>query len=446
MRCILLLASALLSLAPLSASAAEPAPLTLGEAARAALAVAPRLALARAEQEAALAEEAEARAALLPALSLAGGLTQFEKPVPVEPIHGFRPDLLPEFDHTVIQPSLRASYTLFDGGARAARIEGASAQAASLASRLAAEEQAVLRDTALAYLRVLSLAELLAADEKRLAGLDAELDRVGKLLAVGRAAAVDLARATAARAAAEADRATRAARLELAEKNLATLTGEPRERVRAGRLPKVAEVPPAMPDSAALLERALARSPLLAAAKDRLRAAEAALALARAAKRPAITAQASETGYSGSDLGWSAEWSAGVSLSLPLATGGATDARIRRAAALVARAEAEIATLEEGLRNTIDQAQAGLAEAAARGRSLEAAAASYAEVVRIEGLKLAHDSGTQTDFLAAEALLAGALAARVEARFAELGSHLELARAAGELDLDWLRRTLEGSP
>jgi outer membrane protein TolC len=47
-------------------------------------------------------------------------------------------------------------------------------------------------------------------------------------------------------------------------------------------------------------------------------------------------------------------------------------------------------------------------------------------------------SGTQTDFLNAEADLLTAQANLVEARHAEIAARVELARVAGELSLDWL--------
>jgi outer membrane protein TolC len=65
------------------------------------------------------------------------------------------------------------------------------------------------------------------------------------------------------------------------------------------------------------------------------------------------------------------------------------------------------------------------------------------EVSRIERLSLTVGSGTQSDYLAAEANLFRARASLVEAQNAEVVARVELARIAGELSLDWLARTVE---
>jgi outer membrane protein TolC len=70
--------------------------------------------------------------------------------------------------------------------------------------------------------------------------------------------------------------------------------------------------------------------------------------------------------------------------------------------------------------------------------SLEPAIARFRELARIERLLLDAGSGTQTDFLNAEADLLTAQANLVEARHAEIAARVELARVAGELNLDWL--------
>ncbi len=85
-------------------------------------------------------------------------------------------------------------------------------------------------------------------------------------------------------------------------------------------------------------------------------------------------------------------------------------------------------------------------ETAAGARSLRAATASYEEVARIEALTLQAGSGTQTDFLAAEADLMNARANLAEAERAEIAARLELARLTGELSTEWLARHLEARP
>jgi outer membrane protein TolC len=64
-------------------------------------------------------------------------------------------------------------------------------------------------------------------------------------------------------------------------------------------------------------------------------------------------------------------------------------------------------------------------------------------VARIEALAREVGSGTQTDYLNAEADLVSARARLAEAEHAEIAARLELARVTGVLSLEWLVRHLE---
>ena len=66
-------------------------------------------------------------------------------------------------------------------------------------------------------------------------------------------------------------------------------------------------------------------------------------------------------------------------------------------------------------------------------------------MARIEQLRVDAGVGTQTDYLAAEADLLASRAQLVEARNGEIAARVELARAAGGLDLGWFDRTLIAS-
>ncbi len=70
------------------------------------------------------------------------------------------------------------------------------------------------------------------------------------------------------------------------------------------------------------------------------------------------------------------------------------------------------------------------------------AVAQSAEVARIRQLSLQVGSGTETDYLEAEAALLSNRASLVQARHAEMGARVELARVTGELTTEWLGRVL----
>ena len=91
----------------------------------------------------------------------------------------------------------------------------------------------------------------------------------------------------------------------------------------------------------------------------------------------------------------------------------------------------------------IDRALAALRETHARVAALESAVQQSSEVSRIEKLSLDVGSGTQSDFLTAEANLLAARAALIEAHHAEIAARVELARILGDLSREWLARTVE---
>ena len=200
---------------------------------------------------------------------------------------------------------------------------------------------------------------------------------------------------------------------------------------------------PAAPARAALLAAALARSPAVERAREEVLAAVAAVAAARAARRPTVRLEGNYLGFGDDDGTATAEWNAGLRLGLPLLDG--------RTAARLARAEASAAGTTERLRLTelqvaseLDRALAAHAEALARAAALAEAESRFAEVVRVERLRLDVGVGVQRDYLAAEADLLGARAAGVEARHAAAAALAELARVSGELTQEWLRRELAG--
>jgi len=460
--------------------------LTLAQAAEAALASFPGIAASRARGEAARAEAAEAKAARRPSLLLGASGTEYQEPSLVTPIHGFSLDQLPEFERTLFQGSLRLTYTLWDGGGREARIDQLASQAEAAGVAISSAEQAVVARVASAYLAVLGHAEVLAAEGARLEALEAEGRRVKQLFEAGRSAQVEVKRAEAAVAAARADRAVRAARLAEAERELARLVGREAAETRAGDLvpvalrqggpgqpeglpaqasPDEAEAPatsedpagekrpqrhpvarPTLPDREILRQRALAGSPAIEEARRRLDAARAALALAESGRSPSLQAVAQELGFGSREGHFVGEWNAGVQVSVPLWTGGATEQRIARARAAAAAAEADVQLAELEAEARLDVALVRVEEASALQESLGAAVESLAEVVRIERLRQEAGAGVQTDYLEAEAQLLAARAARVEAHYGEIAARVELARVVGELSPAWLSANLLDQP
>ena len=419
----------------------QPRPvLTPAEAVARALAHHPEAGAARAEQRRAESALAEAKAGLRPRVDLTGSVIQFQEPMVVTPIHGFDFQNQPEFDDTLIQSGLHLDHTLLDGGARRGAIAREEAQAGAAASGTESVEQALVARTLAVYLRAITLQATLEAADWRIDAVAAEGRRVEQLLAVGRVPEVDLRRAEAALAAARASRIRLAAALDTAERDLARLVGLEDGEVEAGALVAVAPPAAGLPPREALYGE-LEESPALARARQAVAAAEAAVAVARGARRPrlAVVGDLKEYGSSEGDL--DLEWNAGFQVAVPVFRGGALGERVAQAEASRDAAAERLRSARLEARAEVDRALAALVEARAREEALAEAVKQYEEVARIERLRLDTGVGIQADYLDAEAALLDARAGLVEARNAAVGARVEVARATGDLDLRWVEES-----
>ncbi len=420
-----------------------PGGLTLPAAVERALDKFPSVAAARAQQRQALEGLAAAEGARGPRGVLNGWATQYQKPVAVSPIHGFSPGQLPDFDRTILQGQFSTNYVIWDGGATGARIASAGSQLHGAEAALGAAEQDLAERVASAYLTALGKARTLAAHDQRLAALEAELARARRLLDAGKAPQVEVIRAEANLAAARSQRVSLAAALDNAERDLARLLDVPLEETRASRLSPERLREPAAPDREALARAAIERSPAVAQARARLAMAEADVNLAVSALRPELRAVANLNDWASSKGNASTEWNAGLQVTVPLFDGGTVRRRVAQAQAGRAAAAEQVRLAEAQVREAIDRAAAAAEEAQGRIESLVRAADRYAEVARVQKLLLDNGAGTQTDYLAAEADLLTARASLAEGEQVVVLTRVDLARAAGLLNLDWLSANLE---
>lgn len=406
----------------------------------------PTVRAAMAAEDEARAARGEAVASRWPSLQLTARATQFEEPSLVTPFHGFTPGTLPAFDRSVFTANLSARYTLFDGGGRGARVRQATSRAEAASARRDAETQSIVARTLTSYLAVLTRRDVLRAHDRRRAALAGESDRASQLFRSGRAARVEVLRAEATLARAEAERVQAAALLDAAERDLARLAGTTPDSARATNLASVALADTALPDRESVRRRALDASPFVVRAVAEVAASRAGAAAARSARWPGVQLFGNYNGWSDDDGHDALEWNAGAELAYPLFTGGARRHAIERSDAARRGAEAVRRQAELELEESLDTAWTTIVESRARVQSLETAVARSEEVARVEALALEAGSGTQTDYLAAEAEQLASRAALAEARNAEIASRAALARAAGELDLDWIARALEVAP
>jgi len=425
---------------------ADSARLPLAAAIDRALARYPSVAAAEAVRGRASAEVGEAQASWLPRLSVDASLTRFQEPMVVRPLHGFDPLNPPLFDRTLLQSGVSLSYTLWDFGARSGRVGAARALTSVADASLDGSRAQLVQQVLAAYLRVGSAREVLVAEDQRVAALDREVDRVTQMLAQGKAARVQLLRAEAEREGARAERIGAAAGLDVAEHELALLAELPLDSVHAARLDRMALAAGAetqMVDRSGLLASAGERNPQIREATSRVQAAVAAAGAVRATRFPELRVLGGYVDRGRAFGDFVAEWQGGVQLSYPVFTGGQRGSAIRRAAWDVEIQEQQQRLAKLNLSQAIDRALAAREEARARVVALELATQRSAEVARIERLSLDVGSGTQRDYLDAEAYLLRSRASLIEARHAEILALTELARLAGQLTPAWVAGALE---
>ncbi len=416
--------------------------LTLSAAVRAALETHPALALPSAERDRSAAIVGEVRATRFPRVTTEWLGVRHQEPMIVAPLHGFDPRTPPDFNRTLVQGNLAVSWMLFDGGARGARIARAEAVAAAAEASVDVARAELITRAARAYLSVAGARETTAALRAQVATLDAERTRVLRFEAEGRVARVAVLRAEAALSRAQADLAAQRARLREAESDLARLVTLRAERIAALTLvaPEARFEPPRPRDE--LLALARATNDEVARARRHVEAAQSAVAEARATFLPTVLVAGRYNAFGSAGGDATAEWQGGVQLSWPVFTSGQRTNGVARATAELAAAGHALRLAELEVEAAVDHALTALAEADARVAALDAAVAQYEAVLDVERLALEAGAGVQTDFLAAEAALFDARSARTSAAYAGQLARIELARATGELTLDWLDSNL----
>jgi outer membrane protein TolC len=425
--------------------------LTLAQTIDRALATYPTVAAAKAQRDRVAADLGDAKAARLPRLSLDGSLFRYQLPNVVAPLHGFDPRNPPLFDQTLVQSAATLNWTVLDFGARSSRVRAQRALGNAADAAVSSAEMQLIARAANGYLRVLSARDVLAAQDQRLAALASESDRTRQLLAEGKAARLEGLRVEAESRRAQADRIASASQLDVAEHELAQLTQIPFETVHRASLSSLHLADTSLRDTArsvrdGVAARASQSSAEVRELEERVRAADAGISAARAAWFPEFRVGAGYMEYGRWAGDFSGEWRVGVGISYTLYNGGGREAGIHRAEADGKAAAEQLRGAQLNVEQSVDRSLASLREAHARVIALQSAVEQSAEVVRIERLTLDVGSGTQTEYLDAEANLLRTRASLIEARNSEISARVELARITGELSRDWLARTVESAP
>ncbi|WP_374012320.1 TolC family outer membrane protein [Pseudoxanthomonas koreensis] len=398
----------------------------------------PQLAIAESNSLYTREGQVQARAALLPQLSGDASLRRSRSEL--DGLAGTRTS-------TARSYGLNATQTLFNWGQfsnlRAQRSLGEAA-----GHTLDAANDDLMVRTAAAYFDVLVAIESLAAAETNEAAGRRQFDYADKRLEVGLAPITDVHEARAQFDEARANTILARNALADAYQALAELTGQPVDDLRALPDDFRPELPALREDADAWVAAAVERNPLLQASKLQAGAADASVQTARSGHYPTLSlgagwgkdaAWGDTVATGGGTRGDSTGSSIGLTLSVPIFSGGATQSRVRQAIAQRDIAqdqfEQQRRAVVRNTRNIYQALVAGVSEVEARRLAVVSAQSAY------DASQVGLEVGTRTvlDVVQNQRTLFTAQVGYARSKYNFLLNRLLLAQATGELDIEQMR-------
>lgn len=331
-----------------------------------------------------------------------------------------------------VSASVGVGQTLWSAGRIANGINAAEANVLAGRENLREIEQQVMASVIQAYVDVQRDMEILRIRQENLAVLQRQLEESSARFEVGEITRTDVAQAEARLAQSESDLANAQAQLSVSRAAYAAVIGQ---------APADLETPPPLPGVPAgfepAMEIALAENPGLRAAGYQLQAAEAQVAQARSEYLPSVRASASYGGSSDLsrfDLTDRTSFQAGLTLSVPIFTGGLNASRVAQA-----REQANAAQIgvEGERRSVLQSVSSAYAQVVSTGSTLQASEEGVrAATVAAEGVRAEAQVGLRTtlDVLNQELELRNAQVNLVSARRNQYVAQAQLLAAMGRLE------------
>lgn len=409
-------------------------PLTLGQCVRFALDQSPATRAAKAALDAARQTTAVAKASFYPSVGLDAGFSRWQRriflPSEIEKIPGFSPVVGPYDDWTA---SIRASYTVFDGGARKARLGAAKAGETGSEAHSKATRQDVALAVEQAFYGLLAARENHDVAVESLARSKDHVQLAEDRKEVGAVPLADVLRAQVDSANAKLALVQAEGLVRTTRAHLATVMGLPSETVIEISPGKASMEANAPIDMKAALDNAVARRPDVQQARQRVAGARLEVAAARSAFLPRVGAAAA---YGREDTRFFPHdntWQVGVDLSFPIFTGFSRTHQLEKARAELARAEATRDRLTLAVREQGWDAFSKVTEAYEAVQTTEALVTSAKESQRYARERYKVGAGTITDLLDSETALAHAEASRVNAEWEYHSARAKLQWTLGEI-------------
>jgi outer membrane protein len=400
----------------------------------------------------------QARAALLPQINGSASYQRTKSTGPstqtqFDPVTGEPVRFTGDSDSTTNSRRLgvNVDQVLFDFG-KFSRVRSENALSRAADFQLESAGDSLVTRTSKAYFDVLVAIETLAAAEAQETALKKQFDFASKRLEVGLAPITDVHEARAQYDSARANSIVVRNALEDAYQALAEITGQPVRNLKG--LPD--DFKPALPaerDADGWVAAAIDNNPALKAKELQVQASEADVNTARAGHLPTLTfggsygknASWGDSTFSSTNPPFSSTFptggenrgpTVGVTLNVPIFSGGATQSRVRQALAQRDVSQDELEQQKRALvrntRNAYQTLVAGISEVEARRLALVSATSAY------DASQVGLEVGTRTviDVLINQQNLFDAQRQYALAKYNFLQNRLLLEQAAGTLDID----------
>jgi len=380
-------------------------------------------------------ELGKSKAARLPTLDLRGGYTRYSDPMIIVPIH--ETGVFPSLDQDIFTSGIYAQMPLYTGG----RLNAANtlARAQIDGSRHASEsmKQELIFSVMHSYSELLTLEKLKQASDQRLEFYRKEQSRIALLLSQGKATQLDQAKINTGYEKAKFDRLGLDNAYGQNRIMLASLMSS--DVPSTLFLSRFSVSPTALPASLdAALNTAKQEHPALRQARSKMEMADSKISIAKAAKKPQLSAIGNARAMSGGSFAVENEWQVGLQFSIPLFDGKIKNRNIEQARIGKTQSRLAFDNLSNQTNAAIKNAWQSM-DTSRRGITVSRAAWAQAqETLRIETLRYENARSTLNDLTLAEASLweARSNLARSENLY-EL-SKAQLLMAMGTLDANSL--------
>ncbi len=410
----------------------------------------PQLSAAEADRRAVKEGAVQARGAMLPQIDASATFNRqrnySDSPVQIDPDTGSISGGNRRTETSSRSTGVNVDQMIFDFG-NFARLKSQKALSKGADFSLESAGDALITRTSQAYFNVLVAIETLAAAEAQETALKKQFDFADKRLEVGLAPITDVHEARAQYDSARANTIVRRNELEDTYQALTEITGQPVRNLKGLPEDYKPELPPEQTVES-WVESAVKNNPALAATQYQVDSAAADVQTARAGHLPRLYLSGSyndntnwgDVTFGGTRFPFTDDHgygpSVGLTLSVPIFSGGITQSQVRAAIArrdaAQNRLEQQKRALERSTRSAYQALIAGVSEVEARRLAVVSAKAAY------EASQVGLEVGTRTviDVLINQQNLFNAQQLYAQAKYGFLQNRLLLDQSAGTLDID----------